>query len=54
MTDIENGKYGSPITSDYVFDETVTVSLRKSGKKDSITIGNFIIDSEIQIVIIIT
>lgn len=40
-------KYGSCITTDYIFDETVTVAMRKSDKKIAIEIGNFLLNSEI-------
>ena len=47
IKDIVSKKYGNPLISDYIFDEIVTVSSRKTGKKMAINIGNVILDSEI-------
>ncbi|MBI4176391.1 MAG: type II toxin-antitoxin system VapC family toxin [Candidatus Aenigmarchaeota archaeon] len=44
MSDILDGKYGSMITSDYVFDETLTVTLARTKNLDTaIAIGKFIL-----------
>jgi len=41
------GDYGAVYTSDYVFDEAVTVALVRTGKPDiAIDIGNFILSSK--------
>jgi len=41
------GDYGAIYTSDYVFDEAVTVALVRTGKPDiAIDIGNFILSSK--------
>ena len=32
MSDIATGKYGEPLTSDYIFDETLTVMLTRTKK----------------------
>ncbi len=43
-------KYGLPITTDYVFDEAVTVTLRRTKNKDcAIALGNSILTSEIRL-----
>lgn len=42
-----SGKYGKTLTTDYVFDETVTVALRRSNKRNAIELGNFLLNSEI-------
>ncbi len=47
ITEIVSDKYGSPISTDYIFDETVTVVKRKCDKKFANEIGMFILDSEI-------
>ena len=51
IQDIEQGKYGTPITSDYVFQEIVGVTLRKQGKEKSIQIGNYLLRSALLIVL---
>ena len=43
------GKHGNVITTDYVFDETVNVVLRKLDKKSAAELGLFILNSEIRI-----
>jgi len=50
LEDIISEKYGKSIASDYVFDETVTVTLRKTNKKTAVNIGNFIINSEVLLI----
>ena len=47
MEDIISGKHENGITTDYVFDETVTVIRRKANSKTAIEIGKFLLDSEI-------
>ncbi len=49
IKDIVSQKYGAGLTTDYVFDETVTVALRKSNKRNAVELGNSIINSEILI-----
>ena len=39
--------YGRPVTTDYIFDETVTVAYRKAGKQTALGLGQHILDSEI-------
>ena len=39
MHDILNHKYGSPVISDYIFDETVTMTLAKTDLKKAIAAG---------------
>src|SRR3989338_986154 len=46
---IDEGTYGEPITSDYVFNEVVGVVFRKLGKGRSVTVGDFILSSIILI-----
>ena len=43
--EIEQGKYGDPLTSDYVFNELVGVTFRKKGKEMSLQIGEQVINS---------
>ena len=46
MERIMSLEYGAPVTSDYVFDEAVTVALARSNDKDmAITLGNHILAS---------
>ena len=42
---ILDGVYGQALLLDYVFDETVTVTLRKAGKKTAVRVGDFLIHS---------
>ena len=44
---VASNKYDSVLINDYVFDEVLSVILRKSGKKDAVEIGSHILDSEI-------
>ena len=44
---IVSNKYGKAITSDYIFDESVTVAMRKANKSAAIGLGNSIIGSEV-------
>lgn len=37
---LEEGKYGEPLITDYVFQEVVGVTFRKKGKERAIYIGN--------------
>lgn len=39
MRDILSHKYGPPVISDYVFDETVTMTLAKTDLKKAVTAG---------------
>ena len=49
IKDIEQKKYGEPITSDYIFDETMTVTLlRTKNKKRTIELGLYILKSNIK------
>lgn len=50
MNNIVSGKYGHGITTDYIFDETVTVVLRRIDKKNAAEVGNLILHSEINLV----
>ena len=43
--DIENGKYGEYVSTDFIFNEVVGVFNRKYGKKRAMEIGNFIINT---------
>ena len=47
LKDILSDKYGGYLTTDYIFDEVVTVAQRKAGKKTAVELGNFILNSEI-------
>ena len=50
LEDIENGKYGNAIISDYIFDEIITVSLMKiKDKQKIIAFGSAILKSETRI-----
>lgn len=42
---IDANEYGQAITSDYIFDEVVSVALRKFGKEKAQTLGKQILDS---------
>ena len=43
--EIEQEKFGLPLTSDYIFNEVVGVICRKVSKEESIRVGNFIKES---------
>ena len=43
--EIDAGNFGQPMTSDYVFNEVVGVTLRKRGKEKAITLGQSILKS---------
>ena len=45
--EIASGKHGRAVTTDYIFDESVTVALRKANKKTAVELGGFILDSEL-------
>jgi len=47
ISDIMAGKHENGITTDYIFDETVTVTKRKANSKTAVEIGKFLLDSEI-------
>ncbi len=47
VKDVLAHKYGKAITTDYIFDEAVTVALRRSTKKNAVELGNFILHSEV-------
>ena len=47
LKDAFSKDYGKVVTTDYVFDETVTVAIRRTTKKQAIELGKFILQSEI-------
>lgn len=47
MEDVAGNKFGKSVTTDYIFDESVTVALRKASKNTATLLGNFILNSEI-------
>ena|SRR3989344_7259028 len=49
IEDVVSKKYGKAIITDYIFDELVTVAMRKIGKPLSIEIGGYLLNSEILI-----
>ena len=44
---IHDGDFGEGITTDYIFDEVVSVLMRKLNKKESVVFGQHMLDSEI-------
>ncbi len=48
--ELAENKYGETVTSDYIFDEAVTVTSRKAGRQTAINLGNFILNSEIVLI----
>lgn len=48
--EIAHQDYGKKITSDYVFDEAVTVAQRKASHDQALEIGNLILNSEVVLV----
>ena len=44
-TKIDSNEFGQAITSDYVFDEAISVTLRKFGKERAQSLGKQILDS---------
>lgn len=47
IEDIVANKYGKGVITDYIFDETVTVALRKTDKKNAIELGTFLLNSQL-------
>lgn len=47
MDDIISKRYGTPVISDYIFDEIVTISLRKLDVLQAKNIGESLLNSEI-------
>ena len=47
IEEIASGKHENEITTDYIFDETVTVIRRKASSRTAVEIGKFLMDSEI-------
>ena len=47
INDVVAGKYEKAITTDYVFDEVVTVVLRRSNKRNAVEIGGLLLGSEV-------
>ncbi len=45
---ISHQDHGRPVTTDYIFDETVTVLLRKTNRSIAMDVGDLILNSEIQ------
>jgi predicted nucleic acid-binding protein len=43
---IASHDFGNSATSDFIFDEAVTVMLRKLGHKEAVALGHLIMDSE--------
>ncbi len=44
---LKEGSFGDGITTDYIFDEVVSVIMRKVNKKESILFGQHLLNSEI-------
>ena len=49
---MENNEFGSVFTSDYVFDETVTLAMVRKNHLKAVEIGDFLLDSKIEILAI--
>ncbi len=47
---VAHGDHGKAITTDYVFDESVTVALRKASKAVALELGSAILDGEVLLV----
>ncbi len=47
IKEVISDKYEGAVTTDYIFDETVTVAKRKASQKTAIEIGKFLLNSEI-------
>ena len=47
MESIANQHHGRPVTTDYIFDETLTVLMRKANKSVAVDVGDLILNSEI-------
>ncbi len=53
IEDIASKKYGKPFTSDYVFDESVTVALARTKDLDkAVKLGRLILESEVRLLIV--
>jgi len=50
IKEIVSKNYGKPIITDYIFDEVVSVILRKKGKNLSIELGKYLLASEFLLV----
>ena len=40
-------KYGKPVITDYIFDETVSLTMKRLDKKSGVELGKFLLNSEI-------
>lgn len=50
LQSIEAENYGQPFTTDYIFDETVTVAQRKASKEAAILAGKLILETNVHLV----
>jgi len=46
LKEILSNKYAKPIITDYIFDESVTVTQRKTNKKIAVNMGIYLLNSE--------
>ncbi len=49
MRRIVTNVYGEPFTTNFIFDEVVSVTMRKKNKNEAKIIGKYLLDSEIHI-----
>jgi len=45
--DVIHGKYGKPITTDYIFDEIMSVTIRRTNRRTAVLLGTTLLNSEI-------
>jgi uncharacterized protein len=50
LNDVLSLKYGKVIITDYVFDEIITVALRRTSHMNSVELGKYLMQSEIYMV----
>ncbi len=50
MQEASKGGFGALVLTDYVFDEAVTLALARNGKKSAKTLGDWLLNSQFQLV----
>lgn len=49
LGEVVAGKYGRGLLTDYLFDEAVTVALRKAGRERALELGHYLLHSELSV-----
>jgi predicted nucleic acid-binding protein len=50
IKDILSGMYGKPVITDYIFDEVISVIMRKCGKERALIAGNYLLNSSFMLI----